>query len=114
MIVDDECSTGSTFVEAAEALVAALPQIAAVHCASLTDWSAGGFLARMPRLAAAHSLIAGTLEWTPGAGQAAATLAPAANRHGTAPATGMRSRTGLHAPDVVGKTRKRHREIVVP
>jgi hypothetical protein len=103
VIVDDECSTGSTFVEAAEALVAALPQIAAVHCASLTDWSAGGFLARMPRPAAAHSLIAGTLEWTPGAGQAAATLAPAANRHGTAPATGMRSRTGLLAPEAADR-----------
>jgi len=103
VIVDDECSTGSTFVEAAEALVAALPQIAAVHCASLTDWSAGGFLDRMPRPAAAHSLIAGTLEWTPGAGQAAATLAPAANRHGTAPATGMRSRTGLLAPEAADR-----------
>jgi hypothetical protein len=103
VIVDDECSTGSTFVEAAEALVAALPQIAVVHCASLTDWSAGGFLARMPRPAAAHSLIAGTLEWTPGAGQAAATLAPDANRHGTAPATGMRSRTGLLAPEAADR-----------
>lgn len=103
VIVDDECSTGSTFVEAAEALIAALPQIAAVHCASLTDWSAGGFLGRMPRPAAAHSLISGTLEWTPGAGQAAATLAPAANRHGTAPATGMRSRTGLLAPEAADR-----------
>lgn len=103
VIVDDECSTGSTFVEAAEALVAALPQLVAVHCASLTDWSAGGFLTRMPRPAAAHSLIAGTLEWTPGAGQAAATLAPAANRHGTAPATGMRSRTGLLAPEAADR-----------
>jgi hypothetical protein len=103
VIVDDECSTGSTFVEAAEALVAALPQIAAVHCASLTDWSAGGFLARMPRPAAAHSLIAGTLDWTPGAGQAAATLAPTANRHGTAPAMGMCSRTGLLAPEAADR-----------
>ncbi len=103
VIVDDECSTGSTFVEAADALVAALPQIAAVHCASLTDWSAGGFLARMPRPAAAHSLIVGTLEWTPGAGQAAASLAPTANRHGTAPATGMRSRTGLLAPEAADR-----------
>jgi hypothetical protein len=103
VIVDDECSTGSTFAEAAEALVAALPQIAAVHCASLTDWSAGGFLLRMPRPAAAHSLIAGTLEWTPGAGQAAATLAPTANRHGTTPATGMRSRTGLLAPEAADR-----------
>ena len=103
VIVDDECSTGSTFVEAAEALAMALPQIAAVHCASLTDWSGGGFLARMPRPAAAHSLIAGTLAWTPGAGQAAATLAPTANRHGTVPATGMRSRTGLLAPEAADR-----------
>lgn len=99
VIVDDECSTGNTFVEAAEALVAALPALETVHCASLTDWSAAGFIPRMPRPAAAHALIAGTLEWTPGAGQAAATLAATANRHGTAPASGMRSRTGLRGPE---------------
>lgn len=99
VIIDDECSTGSTFVEAAEALVAALPQIERIACASLTDWSAGAFLPRMPRPGSAHSLIAGTLHWTPGAGQATASLAPTANRHGTAPAWGMRSRTGLLAPE---------------
>ena len=99
VIIDDECSTGSTFVEAAEALVTALPGLTRIHCASLTDWSGGGFLARMPRPATACALIAGTLEWTPGAGQAAATLAATANRHGSAPASGMRSRTGLLAPE---------------
>ncbi|WP_296306872.1 phosphoribosyltransferase domain-containing protein [Erythrobacter sp.] len=99
VIIDDECSTGSTFVEAAEALVAALPQIERIACASLTDWSAQAFLSRMPRPTSAHSLIAGTLDWTPGAAQAATSLAPTANRHGTAPATGMRSRTGLLAPE---------------
>lgn len=99
VIVDDECSTGNTFVAAAEALVGALPQIATVHCASLTDWSGGGFLNRMPRPAAAHALMTGTLDWTAGAGQASATLAPTANRHGSAPDTGMRSRTGLTAPE---------------
>lgn len=99
VIVDDECSTGGTFVEAAEALVAALPWIERIACVSLTDWSASEFLPRMPRPATAHSLIAGTLAWTPGAGQAAATLASTANRHGTAPAWGMRSRTGLLAPE---------------
>jgi hypothetical protein len=104
VIIDDECSTGATFVEAAEALVAVLPQIERIAAASLTDWSAGGFLARMPRPATAHSLIAGTLHWTPGAGQAAASLAPTANRHGTAPAWGMRSRTGLLAPEAAIRT----------
>lgn len=99
VIIDDECSTGSTFVEAAEALTAALPQIERIAVASLTDWSGGGFLPRMARPASAHSLIAGTLHWTPGAGQAAASLAATANRHGTAPASGMRSRTGLTAPE---------------
>lgn len=104
VIVDDECSTGSTFVEATEAVVAALPQVETVHCVSLTDWSGGGFLARMPRPAAAHALIAGTLEWTPGPAQAAATLAATANRHGTAPPSGMRSRTGLTAPEAAIRT----------
>jgi hypothetical protein len=99
VIIDDECSTGATFVEAAEALVAALPGIERIAVASLTDWSGGAFLARMPRPAAAVSLIAGTLEWQPGLAQAAAALAPTANRHGTAPASGMRSRSGLLAPE---------------
>ncbi|WP_066526779.1 phosphoribosyltransferase domain-containing protein [Erythrobacter sp. CCH5-A1] len=105
VIIDDECSTGATFVEAAEALVAALPQIEHIAVASLTDWSAGAFLPRMPRPASAHSLIAGTLHWTPGAGQAAASLAATANRHGTAPATGMRSRTGLLEPEAATRAR---------
>ena len=99
VIIDDECSTGSTFVEAAEALVGALPQIEHIACASLTDWSADAFLPRMPRPASAHSLIAGTLDWAPGPVQAAASLAPTTNRHGIAPATGMRSRIGLLAPE---------------
>jgi hypothetical protein len=105
VIIDDECSTGATFVEAAEALVGALPGIERVACASLTDWSNRDFLARMPRPAAAASLIAGTLAWTPGPAQAAATLAPAANRHGTAPATGMRSRSGLITPEAATRPR---------
>lgn len=99
VIIDDECSTGGTFVEAAEALVAALPQIERIAVASLTDWSGAGFLPRMPRPASTHSLIAGSLRWTPRAAQAAASLAPTANRHGTAPTTGMRSRTGLLKPE---------------
>lgn len=103
VIIDDECSTGSTFAEAAEALVTALPQIETIAVASLTDWSGGAFLSRMPRPASACSLIAGALEWRAGAGQAAATLAPAANRHGTAPPPGMRSRTGLIAPEAADR-----------
>jgi hypothetical protein len=104
VIIDDECSTGATFVEAAEALVAALPGIERIVAASLTDWSGGDFLARMPRPAAAASLIAGTLAWQPGPVQAAASLAPTANRHGTAPAWGMRSRSGLLAPEAATRT----------
>lgn len=103
VIIDDECSTGSTFVEAAEALVAALPGIERIAVASLTDWSDRDFLGRMPRPAAAASLIAGTLAWTPGPAQAAAALAPTANRHGTAPASGMRSRSGLLAPEAANR-----------
>jgi len=99
VIIDDECSTGATFVEAAEALIAAVPGIERIAVASLTDWSGGDFLTRMPRPAAAGALITGRLNWTPGPAQAAAALAATANRHGTAPATGMRSRSGLLVPD---------------
>jgi hypothetical protein len=117
VIIDDECSTGATFVEAAEALVAALPGIERIAVASLTDWSGGAFLARMPRPAAAASLIVGTLEWQPGPAQAAAALAPAAGRHGTAPAWGMRSRSGLLAPEAATRapvtTRPAERVLVL-
>jgi predicted phosphoribosyltransferase len=99
VIIDDECSTGGTFANAAQAMAEAMPALQAIHCLSLTDWSGGAFLERMPAPARAHALIAGAMEWQPAARQFEAVLANSANRRGTAPETGMRSRTGLRAPE---------------
>lgn len=99
VIVDDECSTGGTFAEAAQAMAAAMPALEQVHCCALTDWSDGAFLARIPFTAARHALLNGRLEWQAAEGQFASVLGASANGHGQAPATGMRSRTGLTAPE---------------
>ena len=116
VIVDDECSTGATFVAAATALVDALPGIRSVRTAAITDWSGGAWLSRMPRPGAAHAELVGTLDWTPasagaGADGAAApaparvALARATNEPGTAPADGTPARTGFvhyRAPTCTG------------
>ena len=124
VLVDDECSTGATFVAAARALVGALPNVASVRAVSITDWSGGAWLARMPRPSASHAELEGALDWTPvgsGAGDGAGdgpgdradggaeagpvpgdavaperiALAPASNAPGTAPVDGTPARTGF-------------------
>ena len=122
VIVDDEASTGATFVAAARALVDALPNVAAVRTAVITDWSEGRHLGAMPRPTVAHSALAGSLRWEPvasggateavgatevtgaidpsapppaSARAAAPTLAAATNEPGTAPARGTPARHGV-------------------
>ena len=118
VLVDDECSTGATFVAAARALVGALPNVASVRAASITDWSGGAWLARMPRPSASHAELEGALDWTPagaessgassggagngpaaggagGVGPERVALAPASNAPGTAPVDGTPARTGF-------------------
>ena len=114
VIVDDEASTGATFVAAARALVGALPNLAAVHTAVITDWSEGRHLDAMPRPTAAHSALAGSLRWEPlapggtcgpggtngavgaaGPSAGAPTLAATTNEPGTAPARGTPARRGI-------------------
>jgi hypothetical protein len=99
IIVDDECSTGQTFVAAASALVAAMPLIERIETLCITDWSDRTYLAAMPRPAAAHAIIIGSMRWTAGATAAPAVLAAGSNRAGHAPLMGMLSRTGLTAPE---------------
>lgn len=99
LIVDDECSTGGTFLNAASAMAKAMPALEEVHCASLTDWSGGAFLERMPVPAASYALLEGSMSWTPSPRQFEATLASKANRHGSVPRTAMTSRTGLEEAD---------------
>lgn len=105
IVVDDECSTGGTFLNASGAMAQAMPHLEAVHCASLTDWSGGEFLKRMPAPAKAHSLINGSMQWDASPKQFEAQLGGKANRHGSAPDTGMHSRTGLRAPEAAIRSR---------
>ncbi len=99
VIVDDECSTGDTFVACAEAMRAALPDLERIETCCITDWSDGAYTRRMPLPTTGHALLRGMMRWTPGPAAARSALAPASNQPGFAPEAGMRSRTGLRAPE---------------
>ncbi len=94
VIIDDECSTGNTFLNAASAMAKVMPALEEVHCASLTDWSGGEFLEQMPAASASYALLEGSMRWTPSPKQFEAVLASKANRHGTVPSDAMPSRIG--------------------
>jgi len=99
VIVDDEASTGRTFVAAAEALVPLMPALERIESCSITDWSGGGYLAALPRGAAARSILAGSMRWEPGGRPPAADPPRSTSRAGVAPASGMRARTGVREPE---------------
>jgi hypothetical protein len=64
VLVDDEISTGTTLANLAAALVECWPGIETIAVASLTDWSEGNCLQRLPRPAQSVSLLNGSLSWT--------------------------------------------------
>ncbi len=99
VIVDDECSTGQTFIAAARALVAAMPSVERIETLCITDWSDRAYLDSLPRAATAHAIVGGTMRWVAGDLVAPATLASGSNNAGIAPREGMASRTGLAAPE---------------
>jgi hypothetical protein len=67
VLVDDEVSSGTTLVNLATAIVAAMPTLERIVAVSLTDWSNGDVARRMPLPATAISLVSGSLDWTAGA-----------------------------------------------
>lgn len=99
VIIDDECSTGDTFVAAAQAMHAAMPKLARVETCCITDWSGKDYLARMPLPTNGRAMLDGRLDWTPRTDIAAQPLASGSNRPGEAPDRGMRSRTGIRDPE---------------
>lgn len=100
VIVDDECSTGQTFVAASHALLAAMPLVERVETCCITDWSDRLYLNAISRRATAHAILSGTMDWQPSAAPPPAMLAAASNRAGEAPPQGMASRTGITVPEV--------------
>lgn len=99
VIIDDESSTGNTFVSAAEGMIPAMPMLERIETCCITDWSGGDYLDRMPRPAARHSILAGEMEWEAGTTVTPSKLAAGSNGAGTAPVSGMRSRSGLRRPE---------------
>ncbi len=103
VIVDDECSTGQTFVAAARALVEAMPSVERIETLCITDWSDRSYLDAFSRPGVAHAIVSGTMRWVAGDVVAPATLASGSNSAGTAPREGMTSRTGLAQPEAASR-----------
>lgn len=83
VLVDDEVTTGNTFINLAARLAPFLPRLQQIEVAVLTDWTGGdSFLAAMPAQARGHSLLAGTLAWE-GEGSESAVPEPCTGRLGT-------------------------------
>jgi hypothetical protein len=99
VIVDDESSTGNTFLAAGQALAEAMPNLERIETCCLTDWSGGRYLSALPVPACANALISGTMEWDRSETAVPPVLAQKSNEAGKAPHNGMASRTGLTEPE---------------
>lgn len=99
VIVDDECSTGNTFVAVANAMLDAMPNLELVATCCITDWSGGKYIRDMPRLTLPVSIISGSMTWTAGNAPSSEVLASGSNVPGRAPKNGMKSRSGLYEPE---------------
>jgi hypothetical protein len=99
VIVDDECSTGNTFIGAAEALAGVMPDLQRIETCCITDWGGGAYLDAMPRPTQGRALLSGSMQWQAAPLTAQPVLAARTNQAGGAPTHGMRSRTGLIRPE---------------
>ena len=99
VIVDDECSTGNTYVAVANAMLDAMPCLELVATCCITDWSGNQHIANMPRPTLPVSLLSGSMAWKAGETPSSETLAAGSNVPGNAPKSGMKSRSGLYAPE---------------
>ena len=99
VIVDDESSTGNTFLAAGQAVAGSLPDLERIETCCLTDWSGENYLADLPVSAGSNAIISGSMEWDRNENAIAPILAAKSNEAGSAPRTGMTSRTGLIEPE---------------
>ena len=99
VIVDDECSTGGTYVAVANAMLGVMPNLERVATCCITDWSGKQYIHKMPRPTLPVSILEGSMTWTPAELTHTPTLAAGSNVPGRAPKAGMNSRSGLLAPE---------------
>src|SRR3546814_1908422 len=62
VIVDDECSTGNTYVAVANAMLETMPNLELIATCCITDWSGRQYTRNMPRPTLPVSLITGTID----------------------------------------------------
>lgn len=105
VVIDDECSTGNTFVAAAQAMAEAMPALERVETCCITDWSTGKYLSAMPVPAAGRSVLSGELSWKAHAHVVPPALSAGSNGTGGAPVNGMSSRCGLRRPEAAIRSR---------
>lgn len=98
VMVDDEVSTGATLTGLAESLVECWPGIESICVATLTDWSGGAWLDRLPRPAMTASLLRGRLHWRPDPRARPAGLAAPAGALGSLPHDANHGRLGIAEP----------------
>ena len=99
VIVDDECSTGNTYVAVANAMIEVMPHLELVATCCITDWSGKQYIPSMPRPTLPISILEGSMEWKSADVAHPQTLAAGSNVSGIAPKNGMRSRSGLRRPE---------------
>jgi hypothetical protein len=90
VVVDDECSTGTTFVKVEEAMRQVMPHLERVVDVVITEWSQDESRERV-------SLVAGTMTWTPN-GQLGQVPGDNANAHGSTTPHAAPGRTGYRTP----------------
>src|SRR3546814_6970082 len=96
VIVDDECSTGNTYVAVANAMMEVMHHLELIDTCCITDWSGGDYIRNMPRQKMPVSIISGYMSWTAGTTPSSEVLASGSNVTGRAPTNGMKSHRGLY------------------
>jgi hypothetical protein len=99
VIIDDECSSGNTFIGSAQAMMKAMPQLERIETCCLTDWSGLGYIKNMPLTTTGHAILRGRMDWQANPWARAPELPSSSNGVGAAPVTGMKSRAGIYKPE---------------
>lgn len=63
VLVDDEVTSGRTFINLATSIAPYLPRLERTEIAVLTDWSRGHYMKKMPHPVSSSSLLEGELLW---------------------------------------------------